>query len=437
VVQRAYEVVDAIPLLDHSENTVVRQNLPASSKGMGTGQSIEQAPDILPAQILKERQIGACAERPTWIEVDLSAIANNVCLIKSLVGTRVSVLACLKANAYGHGAVKVAHTMLRHGVDRLGVAMVSEAKELRDAGVNVPVHVLGDTPSWQMPEAVRLDLTVTLCALESARALSLIARTLGKTVKVHVKVDTGMGRLGIRAEHIGEVVALAREIAQLPSLDFEGLFTHFAMADTADKTHAYMQLAHFKRVLQALEAENLRPTLVHAANSAALLSMPETHFDLVRPGIALYGLYPSSEIRLPEGFRPALSFKTRVAYIKMVPAGESISYGCTFTTRRPTRVATLPVGYADGFRRGPYNWGTVLVHGQEAPILGHVCMDQCMIDVTHLPQTGVGDEVVLIGRQGSTTLTAEEVGRRLGTVSYEVIAELLARVPRVAHRDTK
>ena len=250
-----------------------------------------------------------------------------------------------------------------------------------------------------------------------------------------MKIDTGMGRLGFCAQDTGKIVALVREIAQSPSLDLEGIFTHFAMADAADKRYTCMQLDRFHRVLRVLEAENLRPSFVHAANSAALLSMPETFFDLVRPGIALYGLDPSSEIRLPEGFRPALSFKTRVAHVKMVPAGESISYGCAFTAKRPTRVATLPVGYADGFRRAPYNWGTVLIHGQEAPILGHVCMDQCMIDVTHLPQTCVGDEVVLIGRQGSATLTAEQVSQRLGTISYEVIAELLARVPRVARGD--
>ena len=425
-----------MPILDESEDRSVREILTACSGWKGVEQITEQRPDLLPDQILKERQIGVWVERPTRIEVDLRAIANNTGLIKSLVGPRVSVLACLKANAYGHGAVNVARTVLQHGASRLGVAMVSEAKELRDAGINIPLHVLGDTPYRQMYEAVHLDLIVTLCTLESARVLSLIARTLGKTVKVHVKIDTGMGRLGVYAEDIGEIIALVREIARLPLLDFEGIFTHFAMADAADKRYTCMQLDRFRRVLRVLEAENLRPSLVHAANSAALLSMPETFFDLVRPGIALYGLDPSSETRLPEGFRPALSFKTRVAHVKMVPVGESISYGCAFTARRPTRVATLPVGYADGFRRAPYHWGTVLIHGQEAPILGRICMDQCMIDVTHLPQTCIGDEVVLIGRQGSATLTAEEVSRRLGTISYEVIAELLARVPRVAHGDT-
>jgi alanine racemase len=377
--------------------------------------------------------IGACTERPTWIEIDLCAIASNTRLIRSLVGPAVSILACLKANAYGHGAVEVARTVLHHGADRLGVAMVSEARELRDTGIEAPIHILGDTPDWQMYDVAHLDLTVTLCRLEAAHTLSHAASTSGKTIRVHVKVDTGMGRLGMRAEHIREVVALVRAIKQLPALDFEGIFTHFAMADTVDKTYACMQLERFNKILQALEAENLRPSLVHAANSAALLRLPEAHFDLVRPGIALYGLNPSSETRLPEGFRPALSLKTRVVHIKMIPPGESVGYGCTFTSKQPTRVATLPIGYADGFRRAPYNWGSVLVHGKPAPIIGSVCMDQCMIDVTHLPQTCIGDEVVLIGRQGSATLTAEEVSRRLGTISYEVIAEILSRVPRIVY----
>lgn len=394
-------------------------------------------PVPLLSQSFGERQLNRDTGRPTWIEIDLSAIANNCRLVQSLIGPHVSILACVKANAYGHGEVAVARTVLNHGASRLGVAMVSEARNLRNAGIDAPLHVLGEIPLWQMHEAVHLNLTVTLCTLEAAQRLSAIAKTLKKIVKVHIKIDTGMGRLGIDARHAGEVVALVREIVRLPWLDFEGIFTHFAAADAADKSHAYMQLARFHQILQILEQENLRPSFIHAANSAALLSMPETHFNLVRAGIALYGIAPSPETHLPEGFRPALSFKTRVAHIKMVPAGESIGYGCTFTTKQPTRIATLPVGYADGFRRAPYHWGTVLIHGQEAPILGCICMDQCMIDVTHLPQTSLDDEVVLIGRQGRAILTAEEIGRRLGTISYEVVAELLTRIPRVVYQELR
>jgi alanine racemase len=392
----------------------------------------QQAPELLVRQTPGWKQIVVMrAERPTWVEIDLSAIANNTRQVQALVGPQVRVLASLKADAYGHGAIKVARTVLRNGASMLGVATTSEAKPLREAGIAAPILVFGYVPPWQMREAIRLGLTVTLYAIESAQALARAAQALDKSVKVHVKVDTGMGRLGIRAEEVGEVLALVREILALPNLTLEGIFTHFAMADTYDQTHARMQLARFHRVLEALESEGLRPPLVHAANSAALLSLPEARFDMVRPGIALYGLHPSDEVLLPQEFRPALAFKTSVAQVKVIPAGEAISYGCTFVTKQPTRIAVLPVGYADGFRRAPSNWGSVLLHGQEAPLLGRVCMDQCMIDVSHIPQVRVGDEVVLIGHQGQAVLTAEMVAQRLGTSSYEVVSAILARVPRV------
>src|SRR5713101_3844518 len=371
------------------------------------------------------------AERPTWVEIDLSAIGNNTRLLKSLVGSQVRLLATLKADAYGHGALKVARTVLHNGASMLGVATVSEAAPLRKAGIDAPILVFGYVPLWQMREAVRLDLTITLYSVESARALSRAALALGQTVKVHVKIDTGMGRLGVRAEQIDEILTLLQEIVALPGIELEGIYTHFAMADTQDQTHVRLQLARFQRVLQVVEGHQLRPPLVHAANSAATISLPEAHFDMVRPGIALYGMDPSMEVRLPAGFRPALSFKTQVAQVKVIPAGECISYGCTYITERSTRVAVLPVGYADGFRRTPRAWGTVLIHGQEAPLLGRVCMDQCMVDVSHIPQARMGDEVVLIGRQGTAVLSAEQVAQRLGTINYEVVSEILARVPRV------
>ena len=392
----------------------------------------EQAREQLVRQTLGWKQIVVMRpERPTWVEIDLSAIANNTRQIQLLVGSGVRILASLKADAYGHGALKVARTVLHNGASMLGVATVSEAAPLREAGIHAPMLVFGYVPHWQMREAVRQDLTITLYSIESAQALSRAAQALKQTVKVHVKVDTGMGRLGIRAERIAKVLELLHEISDLPRLELEGIFTHFAMADTQDQTHARMQLTRFQDVLQFIEEKHIRPPLVHAANSAAILSLPESHFDMVRPGIALYGLDPSSEVRLPSEFRPALSFKTQVAQVKVIPEGESISYGCTYTTDRSTRIAILPVGYADGFRRAPTNWGSVLVHGQEAPLLGRVCMDQCMIDVSHIPQVRVGDEVVLIGRQEEASLTAEQVAQRLGTINYEVVSEILARVPRV------
>ncbi|GHO88934.1 alanine racemase [Dictyobacter formicarum] len=371
------------------------------------------------------------AERPTWVEIDLNAIGSNTRHIASLVGPQTQVLVALKADAYGHGALKVARTVLQNGASMLGVATVSEALPLREAHITAPILVFGYVPRWQMREALRLGISVTIYSKEEAQALSQAAQALNKTVKVHVKVDTGMGRLGIRFEEVPAIMELVREAKQLPGLELEGLYTHFAQADAEDQSHVRLQLARFQEVLQQLEAEGLRPPIVHAANSAGTLTLPEAYFDMVRPGIAIYGLDPSPYVRLPEGFRPALAFKTQVSQVKWIPAGEGISYGSTYITERPTRIAVLPVGYADGFRRSPQNWGSVLIHGQEAPLLGRVCMDQCMIDVTHIPQARMGDEVVLIGRQGEATLTAEEIASRLGTINYEVVSELLARIPRV------
>lgn len=392
----------------------------------------EQAPEELVRQTPGWKQIVLMRpERPTWLEIDLSAIANNTRRMQELVGSDVRVLVSLKADGYGHGALKVARTALHNGASMLGVATVSEATPLREAGIRAPILVFGYVPLWQMREAVRLDLTVTLYTLDAAQALARTAQALDKTVRVHVKVDTGMGRLGMRSEQMADILELMREIKRLPHLEFEGLFTHFAKADTQDLSHARLQLSRFQQLLQLIEAEGLRPPLVHAANSAATLSLPEARFDMVRPGIALYGLDPSPDVRVPEGFRPALSFKTQVAQVKLIPTGEGISYGCTYVTERPTEIAVLPVGYADGFRRAPANWGSVLIHGQEAPLRGRVCMDQCMVDVSHIPGVRVGDEVVLIGRQGEAILSAETVAQRLGTINYEVVSEILARVPRV------
>ncbi len=371
------------------------------------------------------------AERPTWVEIDLNAIGSNTRHIKSLVGSSVQVLVALKADAYGHGALKVARTVLQNGATMLGVATVSEAVPLREGGIQAPILVFGYVPRWQMREAVRLGTSVTLYSNEAASSLSQAAVALGKSVKVHIKIDTGMGRLGIWYEQMDEIIDLVRKTRSLPGLELEGIYTHFAQADAEDQIHAHLQLARFQGVLEMLEEKGLRPPVVHAANSAATLTLPQARFDMVRPGIAIYGMDPSTDVHLPAGFRAALSFKTQVSQVKWIPAGEGISYGSTYITERPTCIAVLPVGYADGFRRSPRNWGSVLIHGKEAPLLGRVCMDQCMVDVTDIPQVRVGDEVVLIGRQGEATLSAEQVAERLRTINYEVVSEILARVPRV------
>jgi alanine racemase len=393
----------------------------------------ERAEELLDRQTQAWRRLIIMRpERPTWLEIDLDAIAGNTRRIKEIVGPETDVLVSLKADAYGHGALRVARTTLLNGASWLGVATLSEATPLRTAGITAPILVFGYIPPWQAREAARLDLRATVYSADVAAELAQAARDLDRTIRVHVKVDSGMARLGLRAEDIEGVVHFVEELQEMRGVEVEGIFTHLATADSADQTYALRQIARFDAVLAALDARGLRPPIVHAANSAATLTMPQARYSLVRPGIAIYGLAPSEETPLPAGFQPALAFKTQVAQVKDIPADEGIGYGATYITQRETQVAVLPVGYADGFRRAPATWGSVLIHGQEAPLVGRVCMDQCMVDVSHIPDVRRGDEVVLIGRQGESLLPAEEVARRLGTISYEVVSALLARVPRVS-----
>ncbi|MFQ5855921.1 MAG: alanine racemase [Anaerolineae bacterium] len=371
-------------------------------------------------------------DRPTRVEIDLGAIAHNTRRIKEIVGPDVDVLVTLKADAYGHGAIKVAQTALNNGATWLGVACLPEAQILRDAGIAAPILILGYTPAWQARDSLRYDLRATVFSVDVARALSKAAVALDREARVHIKVDTGMHRLGLFPEEVPDFI---REIRDLPSLVIEGLFTHFSVADDADewyRAYTEQQLQQFQRVLSELEEAGIRIPVVHAANSAGTLTWPEARFNLVRPGIAIYGLAPSPDVPLPPDFRPALTWKTQIAQVKELPPGSYVSYGATYRTDDHRRIAVIPVGYADGFRRAPRTWREVLVRGQRAPLVGRVCMDQTMIDVTHIAGVRQGDEVVLIGEQGDDRITAEEVAERLGTINYEVVSEILARVPRVS-----
>jgi alanine racemase len=335
----------------------------------------------------------------------------------------------LKADGYGHGAVRIARTAINNGARMLGVACLSEGVVLRHAEISEPILALGYTPAWQAREAVLNDITATVFDLDTTRAFSRAAGEVGRTARIHVKVDSGMGRLGLLPD---QVLPFLRQVVDLPNLVVEGIFTHFSVADEADKAYTYHQLSRFQAVLQQLREADISIPIAHAANSAAILTLPEAHFSVVRLGIALYGLAPSEDTPLPGGFRPALTFLTRVAQVKTLPPGSYVSYGNTYQTQGTETIAVIPVGYADGFRRAPAHWGHVLVRGRRASIVGRVCMDQTMINVTHIPDVRQGDEVVLIGRQGDETITVEEVADRLGTINYEVISDILARVPRVS-----
>lgn len=369
--------------------------------------------------------------RTTWIEVSRSALRNNLAQVQA-VARSTPVMAVVKANAYGHGAAPVACTLQEAGAHSFAVACLGEALELRAGGVTLPILVLGYTPAWQAAEAAAAQVTLTVFDAETAVQMNEGAAGAGP-LAVHVKVNTGMNRLGVSP---AETPALLAALRDLPNLHTAGIFTHFATSDELDRSFAELQFSRFRTVLDQVEAAGLRPPLAHAANSAALLTMPHTHLDLVRSGIALYGLAPDMEqCPLPRGFVPALSWKAMITRAGSLEPGDSVSYGREFVAARQTRVAAIPVGYADGFPRKPYTWGSVLLRGQPAPILGRVCMDQTVVDVTQIEASGgpvrQGEEVVLIGRQGDAHLSAEEVSARLRTNNYDVVSRVLARVPRV------
>jgi alanine racemase len=406
----------------------------------GTNARMEQVVKKLLAQPKKNQQHlvrqepgwqkvrSAQPDRPTWVEIDLEAIANNVRLLANIAAPA-KIMAILKADAYGHGMVKVARTVLNNGASWVGVATLGEGITLRKKGIDAPILVLSYLPAWQAHDAINYNISPTIFSEEVARAFNRAAADLNKEANVQVKVDTGMGRLGVLPH---ELLPFMKNLAQMTGLRVEGLYTHFATADEADLTQTYQQLRCFQELLAQLDQAGLRPPWIHAANTAAMLNVPETRFDMVRSGIGLYGLPPSAHTSLPEGFRPALTFKSTVGQVKTLPPDSPIGYGAIYRTKTEETVAIIPVGYADGFRRSPLTWGEVLVKGQRAPLVGRVSMDQCAINVTHIPHVRQGDEVVLIGQQGSEMITAEEVAAHLGTVNYEVVSELLARVPRIS-----
>jgi alanine racemase len=387
----------------------------------------ESAPALLVRQESAWHSVRAGApDRPTWLRIDLDAIGYNIRRLREIAG--VPLMVTLKADAYGHGAQRVALAALANGAAALAVATLGEARALRQAGVAAPILVLGYTPPWQAREAIGLDVICTIFDLDSARALDEAAGVLERQAIVHIKVDTGMARLGLPPEQVGRFLS---QLTALGGLRVEGLYTHFASADSADETFARTQLRRFERVLAEITAAGLRPPIVHAANSAALLRMPGARFDMARPGIACYGLRPSAETPLPPDFRPALSFHTEIAQVRSVPSGTPLSYGGAFVTQRPSQIATIPVGYADGLRRAP-PWREVLVREQRAPIVGRICMDYALLDVSAIDRARRGDPVVLIGAQGDQAISADEVAEWLGTISYEVVATILPRVPREA-----
>ncbi len=366
-------------------------------------------------------------QRATHAEVSLDAIVRNFGRVRARTGKETEIMAVVKADAYGHGALPVARALVEAGAGWLGVALPEEGVELRRQGLQVPILVMGPTPADQGPILSEYHLDQVIYHTLHGRALASSAEGSGARVRVHLKIDTGMGRLGI---HPSEAPAAAKAIARLPTLEFGGVMTHFAAADAADKGHAREQLRWFLEAIREIEAAGVSVPLRHAANSAAVLDLREAHLDMVRPGIALYGYPPPLSGARDGGWEHALTLKTCIAQIKKVPKGGTVSYGCTYEAPRDILVATLPVGYADGYNRLLSNRGEVLIRGRRAPVIGQVCMDMIMVDVTDLVGVREGEEAVLLGRQEDEMLLADAWAVRLGTIPYEVLCNISKRVPR-------
>ncbi len=371
----------------------------------------------------------------TYVSVNLDAVQSNIKAVRQKIGLEKKIMAVIKADAYGHGAVVVAKA-LRSLVWGFGVAIVEEAIELRKAGITEPILVLGTVVKEQIPEIVAYDITTTVFSTTLAQEIAKQAKKMKKTAKIHIKLDTGMGRIGYqpKEDKIAEIV----EISKMQGLYLEGLFTHFATSDEHEKSYAKGQLHKFVEFISKLQEQGVNIPIKHAANSAAIIDMPDSVFDMVRCGIATYGLYPSKEVEktgLP--LTPALEWKTQISYIKDLDSGYGISYGITFMTKTKTTVATIPIGYADGYPRSLSNLGSVLIHGKRVPIIGRICMDQFMVDVTQVKEAALGDEVTLVGKDGDEFLSVEEVADLAGSFNYELLCNIGKRVPRIYQSNKK
>jgi alanine racemase len=360
----------------------------------------------------------------TWLEIDLEAIRNNVRRLHQL--TKTPIMAIVKANGYGHGAVESARAAIEAGAEWCGVARFEEALALRQAGLNCQLLVMGYTPPACLQDAIDRNISLTIYDMELGDVYPRLLPKSSQSLKIHVKVDTGMGRLGIKP---GDALKLVEQLSRTPGIKVQGFCTHLAKADETDRTSTLEQLARFIPLVKELEHRGLRPEIIHAANSAAALQYPESRFDLVRPGIAMYGLNPSNDTPLPDDFKPALTWKARLTSIKVLPPGHMISYGGIYTTRADEQIGVVPVGYADGFRRVAGE--QVLLHGRRVDVVGRVCMDQSMVQLSGLSDAHIGDEVILLGTQANESISADEIARRWGTINYEVVCGLSNRLPRI------
>jgi alanine racemase len=373
--------------------------------------------------VLDSPQANGWWGRPLWAEIDLDALSYNVASLKRQSGPA-AMAAVIKANGYGHGALGIARGALEAGADRLAVISVDEGEQLRRGGLSVPILVMGHSPVSAARRIVELQLTPTVASLEMGQALAREAEARSVRQPLHLKVDTGLIRYGLSPQ---EVVPLAEALRPVPSLEVEGIFTHFASADEGDKRFTLEQYTTFRGVAEKLPWIPVR----HVSNTATLIDRPEMSLEMTRPGVGMYGLYPSPYVNRSLNLRPVLSLKSRVIRLTRVAPGDSVSYGRTWRANRPSTIALVMCGYGDGLPRLLSNRGSVLVRGRRVPIVGRVCMDMCMADVTDVPDVAMDEEVVIIGRQGEAEIRAEEVAELCGTISYEILCGITARVPRL------
>lgn len=373
--------------------------------------------------------------RPVWAEIDLDAIKYNIDSIKRRVDTK-ELIAVVKADAYGHGALDVSKTLVENGATKLAVAVITEAMELRHGNINTPIMILGYTPLEFAADLINYDIEQTIFDLEYATKLSEIALNLGKKAKVHVALDTGMGRIGflINDNSLNEIL----KISSLKGLEVVGIFTHFATSDESDKNYSNKQYKKFTDFNEKLISKRVNIPLKHVSNSGAIIDMPNTYLDGVRAGIVLYGYYPSEDVLKQNlDLKKAITIKTQVAHVKILDKNEYVSYGRKFKTERKSIIATLPIGYADGYSRALTGKAKVIINGKFAPVVGTICMDQCMIDVTDIGDVHVGDEVIVLGKDKDLKFDADDMAKAMGTINYEVLCMIKQRIPRVYIEDGK
>ena len=365
---------------------------------------------------------------PTAAVIDLSAFRHNLAMVRAYIGQGVGIMPVVKADAYGHGAVRVSQEALGQGVGHLAVARYHEGLALRQAGIEAPLLVFEIVPHDVLETSIAGDLTLTVCSEDYGSLVSGLATRGGRHVKIHIKVDTGMGRLGVHHE---KAVSTIERIARLPGISIEGVYSHFATSEVPDQAFAREQLGRFEAVLSGLESRKIPVPLRHMANSGAVIAMRDAHFDLVRPGIMLYGYAPGRGMPQKHAVRPVMALRSQISYVKAVDPGTSISYGRTYVTTRRTTIATIPVGYADGFGRLLTNRSECLIRGRRFPVVGTVCMDHIMADVGEDAGVEEGDPVTLIGRDKGEEITAWDIASTIGTIPYEVTCLVTPRVPRI------